>query len=334
MDNNISNRPQISIIIPVHNGAATISQCLSSIGQSSFTNYEIIVVDDGSIDATADIAKRFPCRFYSFKTSRGAASARNYGAKQAEGKFLFFTDSDITIQQDTLQKIFDLLTSGTGFHAVIGSYTKQTPVKKFFSVFKNYCHHFTHQKSKEEALTFWTGCGAISREIFLKLEGFKESYLSASIEDIEFGYRLSRQGYRIKLEKPIMVTHLKHYTFISLIRSDVLNRAVPWTNLMLQSHTFQSDLNTTFANAVSVFTVQIIPFTIILAMFHSDLLLVVSIEMIIFVLCNIDFYQFLLKNDTFCFTLKAVAMSFVYFYYSGLGLILGLLKFLRDSIFS
>lgn len=330
MERSSSESPKISVIIPVHNGAANISDCLSALLKSTFKDFEVIVVNDGSRDATEDLVKTFPVRLLSLPQSIGAAGARNYGAEKARGRFLFFTDSDITIQPDTLQKIYSVLTSDKGYHAVIGSYTKQTPIKSFFPVFKNYCHHFTHQKSLEEALTFWTGCGAIGRDIFLKQKGFAESYTSASIEDIEFGYRLSKQGYCIRLEKSIQVTHLKHYTFLSLIRSDVLNRAVPWTRLMLQSHTFQSDLNTTLANAISVFTVQLIPPTILFSSWYPELSFVVFVQMYLFVLCNLDFYQFVMDNDRFTFTLKTVAMSFVYFYYSGLGLILGFLSFMKD----
>jgi len=54
--------------------------------------------------------------------------------------------------------------------------------------------------------------------------------------------------------------------------------------------------------------------------------------MLIFVFCNMDFYRFLLRNDTFIFTLKSVAMSFVYFYYSGMGMFLGFLEYLKDRV--
>jgi glycosyltransferase involved in cell wall biosynthesis len=324
--------PLLSIIIPVHNGGETIGRCLSSIVDSTYTDFEIIVVDDGSSDNTAEIVAQFPCRLIRLTNTGGAARARNYGAECARGKYLFFTDSDIMIQRDTLQKIVEILDGDTGYHAVIGSYTKHTPVRNFLSVFKNYCHHFTHQKSREEALTFWTGCGGIERRIFLKQEGFAESFTSASIEDIEFGYRLSRQGYRIKLEKSIQVAHLKRYTLRSLIRSDVFNRAVPWTKLMLDSHTFQSDLNTTLANAISVFTVQLIPVTIILSLYYENFLHVVFAEMVLFSMCNLDFYYFLIRNDDFSFSLKSVAMSFVYFYYSGIGLMLGFVYYLKERI--
>jgi len=117
MEPKTDNSPLLSIIIPVHNGAATISQCLKSITRSAFKDYEIIVVDDGSRDATVTIAEMFPCRIYSFEKSQGAAKARNFGAEKSAGKYLFFTDSDIMIQPDTLEKIYNTLIANQHFHA-------------------------------------------------------------------------------------------------------------------------------------------------------------------------------------------------------------------------
>jgi len=109
----------ISIIIPVHDGEATIAHCLQSIMDSSFKDYEVIVVDDGSCDSTIDIVKTFTCQLYSLETAKGAATARNFGASRAKGKILFFTDSDIIIKRDTLEKVCDVLTATSEYQAVI-----------------------------------------------------------------------------------------------------------------------------------------------------------------------------------------------------------------------
>jgi GT2 family glycosyltransferase len=66
------------------------------------------------------------------------------------------------------------------------------------------------------------------------LQGFNLSYGRPSIEDIEFGYRLRRVGYNIRLEKSLQVKHLKRWTGWSLVRTDFLNRALPWSLLILR----------------------------------------------------------------------------------------------------
>ena len=86
----------------------------------------------------------------------------------------------------------------------------------------------------ERATTFWSGCGAVRRSLFLDMGGFDESYARPCIEDIELGARLTRSGHAIVLRKSMQVTHLKKWTFWSMLKSDIWDRAVPWTNLVLR----------------------------------------------------------------------------------------------------
>ena len=91
--------------------------------------------------------------------------------------------------------------------ALIGSYDDAPGEKNFLSQYKNLFHHYTHQHGKVEASTFWGACGAIRREIFLSMAGFNDNYRQPCIEDIEFGYRLKQEGYKIRLCKSIQVKH-------------------------------------------------------------------------------------------------------------------------------
>ena len=111
------------------------------------------------------------------------------------------------------------------------------------SRYKNLLHHYIHQHGRAEASTFWAGCGAIRRDVFSAVGGFDESYLSAAVEDIEFGTRLRRGGYHIRLCPDIQVTHLKRWTFVSLLPADIFRRAVPWSRLILRQGHWPRDLN-------------------------------------------------------------------------------------------
>ncbi|MDE3091882.1 MAG: glycosyltransferase family 2 protein, partial [Chloroflexota bacterium] len=97
--------PRLSIAIPSHNGAATLDACLESLRQSTRAPYEIIVVDDASTDATAEIAARFQCRVIRLDRNIGAARAKNRGAAQATGDILFFTDDDVLLARDALERL-------------------------------------------------------------------------------------------------------------------------------------------------------------------------------------------------------------------------------------
>jgi glycosyltransferase involved in cell wall biosynthesis len=89
------HRPQVSVVVPAYNAADTLSLCLSALARQDFPaeDYEVVVVDDGSTDATADVARRSGVRVFS-QPNAGPAAARNHGAQEARGEFLLFTDAD------------------------------------------------------------------------------------------------------------------------------------------------------------------------------------------------------------------------------------------------
>ncbi len=92
----------ISVIIPNRNGAATIGKCVMAALASRHHDFEVIVVDDGSEDNSAEVIKGLPCRLIRLAEHGGAAKARNTGARHSRGDVLFFTDADCLLQPDSL----------------------------------------------------------------------------------------------------------------------------------------------------------------------------------------------------------------------------------------
>ncbi|MBN1260013.1 MAG: glycosyltransferase family 2 protein [Anaerolineae bacterium] len=86
--------PLVSVILPVYNGARFLRQALESIRAQTYTPYEILVIDDGSIDASAGIARSFPGVQYHRQPNQGVAHARNTGLALAQGVFIGFLDQD------------------------------------------------------------------------------------------------------------------------------------------------------------------------------------------------------------------------------------------------
>jgi hypothetical protein len=113
-------------------------------------------------------------------------------------------------------------------------------------------HHYVHQRGHENAITFWSGCGAVKRDVFFEMGGFDaKSYPKPSIEDIELGYRLRNSGYQIMLNKDIQVTHLKKWSLGGLLRSDIIDRALRWTQLISKYKNLPNDLNLQISQRVS-----------------------------------------------------------------------------------
>ena len=101
--------------------------------------------------------------------------------------------------------------------------------------------------------TFWSGCGAIRRSVFLQFDGFDEGkYKRPAIEDIELGYRLHAAGCKILLDRELVVKHLKRWTFWSLVKTDIRDRGIPWTELILRDRHLPSDLNVQLSQRVSI----------------------------------------------------------------------------------
>ena len=101
--------PFISIIIPTYNRASYIEEALDSIKKQTFTDYEIIVVDDGSTDNTKEILEKYEGIRCIYLEHVGIAGARNTAVKAARGKWIAFLDSDDLWKEDKLQKQVDYL---------------------------------------------------------------------------------------------------------------------------------------------------------------------------------------------------------------------------------
>jgi glycosyltransferase involved in cell wall biosynthesis len=248
----------VSVIIPVFNSAQTLRQCLEHLRQSTVTDYECIVVDDGSTDDSAAVAAEFHALVLHTGKRAGPAYARNLGASKAQAKILFFIDADVCVYPYTLEHILANFNQDSDLTAVIGSYDDQPESQDFLSLYRNLMHCYVHHQSKRTASTFWSGCGAILKSAFDEYSGFDVSYDRPAIEDIELGYRLSRDQKKLLLDANIQVKHLKRWSLFSLVKTDILDRGIPWTELILRERFIPNDLNVELSQRVSVALVFIL----------------------------------------------------------------------------
>jgi glycosyltransferase involved in cell wall biosynthesis len=239
-----NDSPVVSVIVPVFNGRRFLPRCLDAIQRSSFRRFEVIVVDDASTDDSAAIARAHGAQVASLPVQSGPGAARNHGVRAARGPIVFFVDADVVIHADSMARVVADLHAHPDVAAVFGSYDDTPAESNFVSQYKNLYHHFTHQQANEDAATFWAGCGAVRREVFLTSGGFDHArYPRPSIEDIELGYRLRRLGHRILLDRQLQGKHLKRWTLGSMLRADIRDRAIPWSQLILSSGSLVNDLN-------------------------------------------------------------------------------------------
>ncbi len=311
--------PFFTVIIPIHNSEATVHLCLTSLYASTFQDWELVVVDDCSTDGSADIARQFEATQLTTNGRSGPAAARNLGATVANGHFLFFTDADCQFHTHTLSRAAHILQQNAPLDALIGSYDDAPAATNFISQYKNLFHHYTHQSSPAQATTFWTGCGTIKRSVFVQLGGFDNvRYAHPSIEDIELGYRLIARNGRIHLAKQVQVKHLKRWTLSTLLYSDIVRRALPWTRLLRQSNLPSNTLNLQISNRVTAFALLGLGGSTAVCKPIAKSRPLIPFFLIIILWLNAPFYRFLLQKRGLRFTLAAIPLHWLYYGYSTL----------------
>ncbi len=314
----MSDRLLVSAIVPVHNARQDLDRCLDALLSSSYQHLEILVVDDASTDNVAPIAREKGIPVVRQEVQSGPAAARNLGVRHAKGEILFFVDSDVVVKTDSIERLVENFQSDPDTAAVFGSYDDTPAASNFVSQYKNLFHHFVHQESNPEAVTFWAGCGAIRRDVFEATYGFdQERYSRPSIEDIELGNRLTRMDYRIVLDKHIQAQHLKRWTFSSLIRTDIFCRAVPWSKLMLEAGQTVKDLNLKQSHRISTGLVGLSFMMVPFSFLEIQLLYLMALCLIIILGLNWKLYRFFFEKRGFIFAAAAFPMHLLYYLYSG-----------------
>ena len=313
----------ISVIIPVLDGAAFLGRCMDCLQRSELKPSEVIVVDDGSVDRSLDIAAESGATIVRAGRQAGPGAARNLGASRSSGDLLVFLDADVLVHPDTLSRIQARFDAEPALDALIGSYDDDPPAPGFASQYKNLLNHYVHQHGHPEATTFWSACGAIRREVFLSERGFDESYRRPAIEDISFGYRLRRAGRRIALDGAIQVTHLKRWTLGALLRSDIFDRALPWTRLILESGQLPDDLNLTVSQRASALVAWISIGCVAAGLWWPILLAPALLAAGVNVALNRSFFRLLVSRRGWPLALSALPLHFAYYVYSSVAFAAG-----------
>jgi glycosyltransferase involved in cell wall biosynthesis len=314
---------RVSVITPVHDGGDAFRACIARLAACTPPAHELVVVVDGGSDQSAALAAAAGAKVIELPDTVGPARARNIGAQAATGDVLLFIDADVVVPTNLVGRVAAYLQDHPGIAAVIGSYDAAPADAGFLSQYRNLLHHYVHQTGREEASTFWCGCGAIRRAIFLDAGGFNCGFSDPSVEDIEFGYRLRRAGHRVRLLKDLQVTHLKRWTALSMLRTDVFARAAPWTRLIIRSRVLPNDLNVRTSSRASVALVFALAAALLASTWSPWGITVAVLAGLGLAGLNAGFYGFLWRVRGPLFTLAALPWHWVYFACAGIGFSIG-----------
>ncbi len=312
--------PLISVVVPAHDAELLLPYCLGAIVSSDLprAQWELIVVDDASRDATAAIAAGIADKVVELNGQpRGPAFARNRGFEAARGNIVAFVDADVCIHPDVLRRFAALFRDDDLLGAVLGSYDDEPSVPAFVSQYRNLLHHYVHQRNAGYARSFWAGCGAVRREPFIEAGMFDENrYGRPQIEDVELGYRMHDKGHRLLLDPSILGTHRKRWTLGGMIRSDFSHRGVPWTHLLLERGEFLGgqSLSVDTGEKLSVAMVGVLAICVLLlGAFHNMAAVSATILcLVVLLVLNRRLIGWYLEKRGVRFAAGAFAMHIVY----------------------
>ena len=202
--------PLYSIIVPAYNAEGTIESCLSALENQPIPkeDYEIIVVDDGSIDGTANVLKNYAVKYIK-QENKGPATARNRGVEDAKGEIILFTDSDCVPDINWVSEMIKPF-KDVDVVAVKGAYrTRQKSIVARFSQLE-FEERFEMLKKAGYIDMVDTYSAGFRKEIFRKMGGFDTSFPVANNEDTELSYRMSNLGFKMVFNPNAVVYHLNH----------------------------------------------------------------------------------------------------------------------------
>lgn len=203
----------LSVVIPTYNRKPILEKCLRSLERQQFSDYEVVVVDDGSTDGTVEwlrsSAAEFPHVRLFCQNHGGAAGARNHGVEQANGDTIVFIDSDLVVTDVFLRSHIEALTQAQKelghdqvftYGRVINTANFDDPTSEPFKV------------TDFSAAYFATGNVAIARHWLIEAGLFDTGFKQYGWEDLELGVRLKNLGLKL-IKCPAAVGYHWHPAF-------------------------------------------------------------------------------------------------------------------------
>ena len=219
----------ITVVIPALNEEEELGECLQSFTNQSFRDFEVIVVDNGSTDATARIAHSYGC-YVLYEERRGASFARQRGFKSARAEIIASTDADTVVSPDWLELIYHTFREDPDLVGVHGGVLlkKDSSLNRYFNQLIPLTDPLlTSFLEVSHSLSFPHFCGAnfaIRKRFFEQAGGFrsKEGHFYRASEDVQLGLKLQKIG-KVRFIKELIV-------YTSARRLDIGSWKVPLAN--------------------------------------------------------------------------------------------------------
>lgn len=227
---------KVSVIIPTYNRAYCILNALESIFNQTFSDYEVIVVDDGSTDNTKQVLEKYSDKItYIYQQNKGQASARNNGIRNSKGEYIAFLDSDDEWLPERLKSGADILDSNKDVYLLFSDMyrTKKGSVLKdtYFGLYKP-CRGFVFKELYFQDF-IPTSSVIIRKECFLK-QGYFDEFLPLC-EDYDMWLRIA-PFYKFEyIDKPLVIYRYNMHQSSSNIIEGLKNQIIVLENAKMNN---------------------------------------------------------------------------------------------------
>lgn len=312
----------VSVIVPFHRRLAQLARSLAAV-RASMPVADVVVAADGAVEDCRALADTHRATVVVIDGPLGPAVARNRAAAAATGDILVFVDTDVVVAPDAIPRLCGYLARHPEVAGVFGAYDEHPAEDNFMSRYKNLSHSYVHQRARGQALTFWAGLGAVRAAAFRSVGGFNEGIRRPSVEDIELGYRLVGADYRLGVEPGARGCHLKRWTVWGSVVTDIRDRGIPWTQLILRHRALANDLNTTGALRWSVVLAYVAVLGAIGAWWSPWLGLAAGMAVGGLVALNLDYYRWFRRRAGTWFMVRVFGAHLLHHLCNGLSAVAG-----------
>jgi GT2 family glycosyltransferase len=202
--------PKVSVVVCTHNGAGTLAECLGGLSQLDYPDYEVIVVDDGSTDGSAEIADAHPVRVIR-TPNRGLSAARNEGLAAAEGEIVAYIDDDAVPDSHWLRYLAATFVDSD--HAGVGGPNVPPPDDgDVAACVANAPGGPVHVLLSDQVAEHIPGCNMAFRRDWLEAIGGFDPQFRVAGDDVDVCWRLQEHGGTLGFHPGALVWHRRRAT--------------------------------------------------------------------------------------------------------------------------
>ena len=213
--------PKVTVLIPNYNGKKWLEQCLPTIQKTTYPNYEVLVVNNGSTDQSGEFLKKnYPdVRVIEIKKNKGYAGANNFGVKYASGKYVLFLNNDTQVTPKFLEPLVEKIESDKKIGAIQPQIRHMVNKKVIDSIgsfftFTGFLYHYGYFQNHEEKkynkeLSVYSvkgACFLMRKKDYMDLGGIDESFVTY-VEESDLCHRILLSGKKIIYVPQSIVYH-------------------------------------------------------------------------------------------------------------------------------